>query len=277
VYQMLREFPAHLFGMEGPQACLLLASILGAIAFAIPLLDRNAAKGKRSPLFTDLGVAGLLFFGFLTLKAWDVGVHAPPGQDPAGNPAMAATIARTAALWILGIGLAVTALRRLRWGHSAFSFTAAVLLQAALNGFAHLSWLASGGAALALLAVLFLTGRVRRGGALAPRARRALHGARGREGGRDRPRNRVSAGACRRGSLARGFSEALHGSGQENGPRPEREGEGTIPEPAQPRAGAVLRGGEGRHAVLGGPSGNAPRPRHRRPQGGADPGRQLRP
>ena len=163
VYQMLREFPAHLLGMEGPQACLLLASILGAIAFAIPLLDRNAAKGKPSPLFTDLGVAGLLFLGFLTLKAWDVGVHAPLGKDPAGDPAMAATIARTAALWIIGIGLAAAALRRLKWGHSAFSFTAAVLLQAALNGFAHLSWLASGGAALALLAVLFLTGRVRRG------------------------------------------------------------------------------------------------------------------
>src|ERR1019366_2678306 len=167
VYQMLREFPAHLFGMEGPQACLLLASILGAIAFAIPLLDRNAAKGKRSPLFTDLGVAGLLFFGFLTLKAWDVGVHAPPGQDPAGNPAMAATIARTAALWMLGIGLAVTALRRLRWGHSAFSFTAAVLLQAALNGFAHLSWLASGGAALVVLAALLLLGRIRGGASAA--------------------------------------------------------------------------------------------------------------
>jgi len=161
VYQMLREFPAHLFGMEGPQACLLLASILGVIAFAIPLLDRNAARGKPSPLFTDLGVAGILFLGFLTLKAWDVGVHAPPGKDPAGDAVMAATIARTAALWILGIGLAATALRRLRWGHSAFSFTAAVLLQAALNGFAHLSWLASGGAALAALAVLLLAGRLR--------------------------------------------------------------------------------------------------------------------
>jgi cytochrome b6 len=163
VYQMLREFPAHLLGMEGPQACLLLASILGAIAFAIPLLDRNAAKGRPSPLFTDLGVAGILFLGFLTLKAWDVGVHAPVGKDPAGDPAMAATIARTAAFWILGIGLAVTVLRRLKWGHTAFAFTAAVLLQAALNGFAHLSWLASGGAALAVLLALLFARRVRRG------------------------------------------------------------------------------------------------------------------
>jgi cytochrome b6 len=167
VYQMLREFPAHLLGMEGPQACLLLATILGGIAFAIPLLDRNAAKGKPSPRFTDLGVAGLLFLGFLTFKAWDVGVHVPHGQDPAGDPRLAATIARTAAIWILGIGLAAAALRRLKWGHTAFAFTFAVLLQAALNGFAHLSWLSSGGVAAVVLAVLLLRRRIRGGASAA--------------------------------------------------------------------------------------------------------------
>jgi cytochrome b6 len=167
IYQMLREFPPHLLGMEGPQACLLLATVLGGIAFAIPLLDRNAAKGRPSPLFTDLGVAGILFVGFLTLKAWDIGVHVPHGQDPTGDPVLAATIARTAAMWILGIGLAVTALRRLRWGHTAFAFTNAVLLQAALNGFAHLSWLASGGVAVVVLAALLLVGRIRRGASAA--------------------------------------------------------------------------------------------------------------
>jgi cytochrome b6 len=167
VYQMLREFPAHLLGMEGPQACLLLATILGGIAFAIPFLDRNAAKGKPSPLFTDLGVAGLLFLGFLTFKAWDVGVHVPHGQDPAGDPNLVATIARTAAIWILGIGLAAAALRRLRWRHTSFAFTFAVLLQAALNGFAHLSWLSSGGVALVVLAALLALGRIRGGASAA--------------------------------------------------------------------------------------------------------------
>lgn len=145
VYQMLREFPAHFLGMEGPQACLLLATILGGVAFAFPLLDRRAAKGQPSPLFTDLGVAGILFLGFLTLKAWDIGVSVPKGRDPAGDPAMAATIARTAALWIIGIGLLIGAFRRLRFGHTSFVFSGAVLLQAALHGFAGLSWLAAGG------------------------------------------------------------------------------------------------------------------------------------
>ena len=165
VYQMLKEFPAHILGMEGPQACLLLATVLMGIAFFIPALDRNAAKGKPSPLFTDLGVAGLLFLGFLTLKAADIGVMVPKGKDPAADPVLAGTIARTAALWILGIGIAVTLLRRLKWKHSAFDFTAAVLLQAALNGFAHLSWLVSGGIALLALALMTFARRLRRPGA----------------------------------------------------------------------------------------------------------------
>jgi len=167
---MLKEFPAHVAGMEGPQACLLLASVLGGIAFLVPLLDRNAAKGKPSPLFTDLGVAGLLFLGFLTLKAWDVGVTVPKGKDPAADPAMAATIARTAALAIVVLGVAVTALRRLKWKHTAFDFTIAVLLQAALHGFAHLSWLVAGGIALAMLVVLTVARRMKGGGAAASAA-----------------------------------------------------------------------------------------------------------
>jgi cytochrome b6 len=161
VYQMLREFPAHLFGMEGPQACLLLSTILMGIAFFVPLLDRNAARGKPSPLFTDLGVAGLLFIGLLTLKAWDIGVVVPKGKDPAADPALAAVIARTAAIWILGLGLAVSAFRRWRFRNTAFPFTAAVLLQAFLNGFAHVSWLAAGGISAAGLIVWGLFRRLR--------------------------------------------------------------------------------------------------------------------
>jgi len=167
VYQMLKEFPAHIMGMEGPQACLIVATVLMGIAFFIPLLDRNAAKGKPSPLFTDMGVAGILFLGFLTLKAWDLGVTVPKGKDPTADPVLANTIARTAAIWILGLGLAVTVLRRLKWKHAAYDFTIAVLLQAALNGFAHLSWLVSGGIALTALAAMAIFRRVKTSGAVA--------------------------------------------------------------------------------------------------------------
>ncbi len=170
VYQMLKEFPAHFLGMEGPQACLLLTTALMGVAFFVPLLDRNAAKGKPSPLFTDLGVAGLLFLGFLTLKAWDVGVSVPKGKDPAADPAMAATIARTAAIAILVAGLAVSAVRKLKWKDSAFDFTIAVLLQALLHGFFHVSWLAAGGVAAVALIGLTILRRVRGGGAAAAAA-----------------------------------------------------------------------------------------------------------
>jgi predicted CXXCH cytochrome family protein len=149
IYQMLREFPAHILGMEGPQACLLLSTILVGIAFLVPLLDRNAARGKPSPLFTDLGVAGLLFVGFLTLKAWDVGVHAEKGTDPTANPVLAANIARTAALVILGLGILISVFRRVRFRHSQFVLSGAVLAQAALNGFTGLSWLAGFGVSAA--------------------------------------------------------------------------------------------------------------------------------
>ena len=101
------------------------------IAFFVPLLDRNAAKDKPSPLFTDLGVAGLLFIGFLTLKAWDIGVTVPKGKDPAADPALAAVDrADGRASGSSALGLAVTAFRRCRFRHTAFAFTAAVLLQA---------------------------------------------------------------------------------------------------------------------------------------------------
>ena len=165
VYQMLREFPAHLFGMEGPQACLLLVTVLGGIAFAVPLLDRNAAKGKPSPFFTDLGVAAVLFIGFLTLKAWDIGVQVPKGQDPVADPVLAATISRTAASWILLAGVLTVVFRRVRFRHTAFVFTGAVLAQAALNGFAGLGWLAAGAASLAIPAGFGLFRASRRGAA----------------------------------------------------------------------------------------------------------------
>ena len=64
------------------------------VFFAIPLLDRKASRGERSPAFSDLAVAGILFMGFLTLKAWDIGVHTTPGIDPSGDPVLARTIAR---------------------------------------------------------------------------------------------------------------------------------------------------------------------------------------
>ncbi len=153
VYQMLREFPAHLFGLEGPQACLILVNAILLVFAAIPFLDRRAARGENSPSFTDLAVAGLLFVGLLTLKAWDVGVHVPKGTDPSGSPELAHTIARTAALVTIVAGIVVNLFRRLRNRQSTFFLSGAVMLQALLHGFVGVSWLGALAIAAAALVV----------------------------------------------------------------------------------------------------------------------------
>ncbi len=74
-YQLLKEFPPHLFGLEGPQVCLLLIALLFGIWAIIPWLDRRAYRDKPSPAFTDLGWAAILFLIFLTLAGWDIGAR----------------------------------------------------------------------------------------------------------------------------------------------------------------------------------------------------------
>ena len=72
-YQLLKEFPPHLFGLEGPQVCLLLIAILFGIWAIIPWLDRRAYRDKASPAFSDFGWAAILFLTYLTLMGWDIG------------------------------------------------------------------------------------------------------------------------------------------------------------------------------------------------------------
>ena len=84
VYQLLKEFPPHLFGMEGPQAALLVVTVLMGIWALVPWLDRRASKGQPSPMFTDLAIAAIIFMAYLTLKAWDIG-GGPPRKAP-GSP-----------------------------------------------------------------------------------------------------------------------------------------------------------------------------------------------
>ena len=53
-YQLLKEFPPHLFGLEGPQVCLFVIGILFGIWAVIPWLDRRAYRDQPSPAFSDL-------------------------------------------------------------------------------------------------------------------------------------------------------------------------------------------------------------------------------
>ena len=166
MYQLLKEFPAHILGMEGPQACLAVATVLMAIWAFVPFLDRRAADNRPGPAFTDFGVGILYFLAFLMLKAWDVGApHVEHGVDPTADPANAALVARTCATWLAGIAAAVTLLRAARWRHRYFWISALPVTQAALHGYAGASYLGAGAVATALLAVV-LVATWKRSGAL---------------------------------------------------------------------------------------------------------------
>jgi cytochrome b6 len=154
VYQLLKEFPPHLFGLEGPQAAVGLVSVLFTIWAALPWLDRSARDDKPSPAFSDLGFAALLFLAYLMLKAWDVGGGGVAQPD-------VEVVARTAAIWVLALAAGTTALRFALHGTGPFDFTGAAALQIVLHGFFHVSYLVAGAVAVALLAAVLAARAIR--------------------------------------------------------------------------------------------------------------------
>ena len=155
VYQLLKEFPPHLFGLEGPQAALAVISGLMGLWAVVPWLDRRAQKGQASPAFTDLGSAAILFLAYLTMKAWDIGGGGGPQPDMA-------QVARACAFWLLPPALLSVVLRavflRQRW----FLLTAAALLHVTLHGLFGMSYLSAGLiAAVAAAAGVGISSRMR--------------------------------------------------------------------------------------------------------------------
>ena len=146
VYQLLKEFPAHLFGAEGPQAALAVISLLLGGWAVLPWLDRKAQREQPSPAFTDLGAAALLFLGDLTLKAWDIG-----GGGVHGAHVDAVASARATALWALGLGALAVAFRVLFLGQRWLLFTLATALQIALHGLLGVPYLIAAAISLAAL------------------------------------------------------------------------------------------------------------------------------
>jgi quinol-cytochrome oxidoreductase complex cytochrome b subunit len=145
VYQLLKEFPPHLFGMEGPQAALLLVNALFAAWLLVPWLDRRARREQASPGFTDFGVGALLFTAWLTLKAWDIG-------GGGGDEPDAQAVAFVTGWIVLGLAATVTLLRAVR-GQRWFVYTGAVALHVVLHGLLGLSYLLGGVIALGAAAV----------------------------------------------------------------------------------------------------------------------------
>jgi quinol-cytochrome oxidoreductase complex cytochrome b subunit len=156
-YQLLKEFPPHLFGLEGPQVCLFLIAILFAIWAGIPWLDRKAARNEPSPAFSDFGWAAIIFLTFLTLTGWDIGAGAA-AADLSSMP----RVARVCAWWTIAAGAVIILFRYWRYRHRWFVLSAAALLHVALHGFFHISYLIAGVISLAAAAFLIATMRLLR-------------------------------------------------------------------------------------------------------------------
>jgi len=148
VYQLLKEFPPHVLGLEGPQMCLLIVGILLFIWALVPWLDRASERDESSPVFTDLGVAVIIFLSFLTLKAWDVG-----GELGVDDPDNQAQIAWYCTWIVSGIFAFATVLRAVAWGDRWFYLSAAATLHAVLHGLVPLPYLEAGVAAGVLAAI----------------------------------------------------------------------------------------------------------------------------
>src|SRR5437773_5259234 len=147
-YQLLKEFPPHLFGLAGPQVCLLLIALLFGIWAIIPWLDRRAYHDKASPAFSDFGWAAILFLIYLTLMGWDIGARGITDELAAMR-----NVARVCAWWTLAAGAAVIVVRYWKFEHRWFILTGAALLQVALHGLAGVSYLLAGLIALAVAAI----------------------------------------------------------------------------------------------------------------------------
>jgi Cytochrome b subunit of the bc complex len=156
-YQLLKEFPPHLFGLEGPQVCLLLIALMFGIWGLIPWLDRRARRNKSSPAFSDFGWAAILFLTFLTLTGWDIGAGGA-SIDLASMP----RVARVCAWWTLAAGAVVIVVRYWRFEHRWFILTGAALLQVALHGLVGISYLLAGVISVALAVIAIAVSRMMR-------------------------------------------------------------------------------------------------------------------
>jgi cytochrome b6 len=69
-FQQLKMIPAHVGPFEGEAVGAVGFAVLGMLFALVPFLDRRAARGERSPLFTVAGWAVLVYLVGLTWYAW---------------------------------------------------------------------------------------------------------------------------------------------------------------------------------------------------------------
>lgn len=68
--QSLKYVPARVFGIEGEVVGITAAGLGGLFFLLVPFLDRRAARGARSRVFTAIGVVVLVFIATMTTLAY---------------------------------------------------------------------------------------------------------------------------------------------------------------------------------------------------------------
>lgn len=67
MFHTLKLLPSHILGMEGEVVGVVSFGLAAAGLLLVPFLDRRAARGEPSPLFTALGLGGLVYLVALTI------------------------------------------------------------------------------------------------------------------------------------------------------------------------------------------------------------------
>jgi cytochrome b6 len=68
--QTLKYLPPTILGFEGEHVGILAFGVIAALLLLVPLLDRRAARGRRSPLVSAAGAVLLVFLAVMTLLAY---------------------------------------------------------------------------------------------------------------------------------------------------------------------------------------------------------------
>ena len=66
-FHTLKLLPSHILGMEGEVVGVVSFGLAAVGLLLVPFLDRRAARDEPSPLFTALGLGGLIYFVALTI------------------------------------------------------------------------------------------------------------------------------------------------------------------------------------------------------------------
>ncbi len=75
MFHTLKLVPAHVFGIEGDRLGVLAFGLVAAFLVLVPFLDRRASQGKKSPVFTALAIAGLLYLVIFTIIGYYASVN----------------------------------------------------------------------------------------------------------------------------------------------------------------------------------------------------------